>query len=98
MNCASPFLQMSFETTMQFCQEACKDRVADTMTSPASAIIVGQPVPVGTGMVSLLVDLEDEGPKKKVKKPEPPQFNFRFAELGAKTSEPEARGVRGRAM
>lgn len=79
VNCTSPFLQMSFETTMQFCQSACQDRVSDTMTSPASAIIVGQPAPVGTGMVSLLVDLEDEGPLVKKRAKAKPVNEFKFS-------------------
>jgi DNA-directed RNA polymerase I subunit RPA1 len=76
LHCTSPFLQMSYETTMQFCQEACKDRVTDTVSSPASAIILGQPAPVGTGMVSLLVDLEEEGPIEAKKKKKQPKFSF----------------------
>jgi len=74
VNCTSPFLQMSFETTMQFCQAACQDRVKDSMQSPASAIIVGQPAPLGTGMVNLMVDLDDMG--KKVKRTVARSFNF----------------------
>merc|ERR1719296_325904 len=54
---ASPFLQMSFETTMGFLTTACKESLSDSMASPASAIVVGQVPPVGTGSVSLLVDL-----------------------------------------
>jgi DNA-directed RNA polymerase I subunit RPA1 len=66
-NCTSPFLQMSYETCMQFCQAACQDRVDDLINSPASAIVVGRPAPVGTGMVSLISDLEQEAPRKKLK-------------------------------
>merc|ERR1739842_49456 len=54
---SSPFLQMSFETTMGFLTTACKESLPDHMVSPASAICVGQVPPVGTGSVSLLVDL-----------------------------------------
>jgi len=57
-HCTSPFLAMSYETTMQFCQAACQDRVSDTMSSPAANIVLGNPVPLGTGMVNLLVDLK----------------------------------------
>jgi len=54
----SPFLQMSYETTMEFLSQACKDRLADFIQSPASAIAVGQPPPVGTGAASVLADVD----------------------------------------
>lgn len=65
-NCTSPLLQMSYETTMQFCQSACQDKVTDHITSPASAIVIGKEVPVGTGIVNLVVDLEAEKPREKM--------------------------------
>eukprot|EP00927_Polykrikos_kofoidii_P066442 TRINITY_DN62040_c0_g1_i1.p1 TRINITY_DN62040_c0_g1~~TRINITY_DN62040_c0_g1_i1.p1 ORF type:complete len:1854 (-),score=353.52 TRINITY_DN62040_c0_g1_i1:34-4929(-) len=61
-NNTSPLQQMSFETTMQFMSMACKDAINDVMSSPASAIVVGQVPPVGTGMVSLLCDLQPTNP------------------------------------
>lgn len=77
VTCMSPFLQMSYETTMQFCQAACQDRVTDNMSSPAASIVVGQPAQLGTGMVTLLVDLEEEGPKRKKEKvTKVPSFSF----------------------
>mmetsp|Transcript_89860 Transcript_89860/g.155545 ORF Transcript_89860/g.155545 Transcript_89860/m.155545 type:complete len:1820 (-) Transcript_89860:78-5537(-) len=66
-DCTSPFLQMSYETTMQFCSTACKERISDALSTPASCLVVGQPPPVGTGMVNLLVDL-DKGFKHKERK------------------------------
>jgi len=65
---ASPLLQMSFETTMQFLTTACQDNIPDRMASPASAIVMGQVPPVGTGMVSLLVDLKPAVPRWKQKR------------------------------
>eukprot|EP00930_Biecheleria_cincta_P038847 TRINITY_DN26709_c0_g1_i1.p1 TRINITY_DN26709_c0_g1~~TRINITY_DN26709_c0_g1_i1.p1 ORF type:complete len:1908 (-),score=440.52 TRINITY_DN26709_c0_g1_i1:46-5769(-) len=68
LHCTSPLLQMSYETTMQFLSTACQEDLLDNMTSPASAIVLGQPPSVGTGMVSLLVDLDPADPPwKKVK-------------------------------
>jgi len=60
---ASPLLQMSYETTMQFLTMACTENVKDHMASPASSIVVGQVPKVGTGMVTLLCDLGTQGAK-----------------------------------
>lgn len=65
MNSTSPFLQMSFETTMNFMSAACQDRITDTVASPASAIAVGLPPRLGTGLVSLLMDLSPAVPTTK---------------------------------
>lgn len=66
-DCTSPFLQMSYETTMQFCSTACKEQITDVLSTPASCLVVGQPPPVGTGMVNLLVNL-DKGPQLQERK------------------------------
>ncbi|CAJ1461519.1 unnamed protein product, partial [Effrenium voratum] len=69
IHCPSPLLQMSYETTMQFLSTACQEGLLDNMTSPASAIVLGKPPEVGTGMVNLLVDLDPpEPPWKKQRK------------------------------
>lgn len=46
----SPFLQMSFETSMKFLTEACLRSAKDNLKSPASSISVGRMVNVGTGI------------------------------------------------
>jgi len=69
---SSPLQQMSFETTMQFMTTACQDGLPDSVASPASALVLGQLPPVGTGMVSLLVDLDPPMPKWKEKR----EFTF----------------------
>eukprot|EP00439_Symbiodinium_sp_Y106_P031844 s3363_g3.t2 len=65
VHCTSPLLQMSYETTMQFLSGACKEDLLDNMISPASAIVLGQPPAVGTGVVNLLVDLDPPDPPWK---------------------------------
>lgn len=65
MHSTSPLLQMTYETSGQYLAAACKDAVVDTMHSPASSIILGQPPAVGTGMVELLVDLSPQIPHFK---------------------------------
>jgi len=72
MSCSSPLQQMSYETTMQFMTKACQDGKVDNLASPSSAIVLGQLPPVGTGMVSLMVDLEPPAPMWKKSK------NFSF--------------------
>jgi len=69
---ASPFMNMSYETTMQFMSSAVQDRVPDKMASPSSALVVGAPPKVGTGMVQLLVDLSAEAKTERGRM----QFNF----------------------
>eukprot|EP00933_Yihiella_yeosuensis_P049462 TRINITY_DN4641_c1_g1_i1.p1 TRINITY_DN4641_c1_g1~~TRINITY_DN4641_c1_g1_i1.p1 ORF type:complete len:1148 (+),score=323.84 TRINITY_DN4641_c1_g1_i1:111-3446(+) len=64
----SPFLQMSYETTMQFLSSACQEDLLDHMKSPASSIVLGQPPQVGTGCVNLLVDLDPPDPPWKTKR------------------------------
>ncbi|KAJ1611319.1 putative DNA-directed RNA polymerase I [Cryptosporidium canis] len=46
----SPFLQMSFETSMKFLTEACLRNAEDNLKSPASSISVGRMANVGTGI------------------------------------------------
>jgi len=65
LHSTSPMLQMSYETTMQFLSSACQDRVVDTCASPASAISMGKTPTVGTGMVSVMMDLTAKAPTAK---------------------------------
>jgi len=53
---SSPFLKMSFETSMNFLSSACHDIQMDALKSPAAAIVVGKLVPVGTGVFDLVND------------------------------------------
>jgi len=64
---ASPLLQMSFETTMQFMSTACNEGLRDCLRSPASSIVMGQPPAVGTGIVSILVDLNQNAAGERSK-------------------------------
>lgn len=53
---SSPFLKMSFETSMNFLSAACHDIQIDSLKSPAAAIVVGKLVPVGTGVFDVIND------------------------------------------
>ncbi len=53
---SSPFLKMSFETSMNFLSAACHDLQMDPLKSPAAAIVVGKLVPVGTGVFDVIND------------------------------------------
>ncbi|KAL7068203.1 putative DNA-directed RNA polymerase I largest subunit [Cryptosporidium serpentis] len=46
----SPFLQMSFETSIKFLADACSRGAIDSLKSPASSISVGKICSVGTGL------------------------------------------------
>ena len=48
-NVASPFLKMTFETTVQYLKNATLIGETDELISPASRIVLGQPVALGTG-------------------------------------------------
>lgn len=50
---SSPFLQMSFETTMDFLTTACTENATDSLTTPSSSIVLGQVVKCGTGAFEL---------------------------------------------
>eukprot|EP00917_Polyrhabdina_sp_WS-2016_P030709 GHVP01065490.1.p1 GENE.GHVP01065490.1~~GHVP01065490.1.p1 ORF type:complete len:1923 (+),score=368.52 GHVP01065490.1:822-5771(+) len=57
---SSPFLQMSYETSMGFLSSAVERRAIDNLNSPAGAIIAGRPVPVGSGLCRIFSRLETE--------------------------------------
>ena len=48
-NVASPFLKMTFETTVQYLKNATLIGETDELISPAARIVMGQPVALGTG-------------------------------------------------
>ena len=50
----SPFLKMSFETSMNFMTDACLHGENDDLKSPSSRIVMGQVVNGGTGSIQLL--------------------------------------------
>lgn len=56
-SCPSPLLKMSFETSAHFLKDAAMRGASDAMTSAAARIVLGQPVGLGTGHVSVHVDL-----------------------------------------
>lgn len=51
----SPFLKMSFETSVGFLTEAATYREVDKCRTPSSQIVLGQPPTVGTGICDLLM-------------------------------------------
>lgn len=54
----SPFLKISFETAASFLVSATLHGEVDPLTSPASRIVLGKPVGVGTGSLDLIQSLE----------------------------------------
>jgi len=86
---ASPLLQMSYETSCQFLTAACKDGIRDNVQSPASALIVGQTPCLGTGMVSLVAELNKPPPAWK----QAPEFRLPKEALRPR-AEPEAKNRR----
>jgi len=55
--CASPYLQMSFETTCGFLNKAAQEGLVDNMESSSSRIVLGSVPKVGTGCFDLMVPL-----------------------------------------
>ena len=53
----SPLLKASFEMTMAFLSNASLFQEADDFTSPSANIVVGRPVPTGTGATTLHMPL-----------------------------------------
>lgn len=52
----SPFLRMTFETSVKFITEAAMRCSVDSCRTPSSRIIIGQCPEVGTGVCELLMD------------------------------------------
>ncbi|MBS1890048.1 MAG: hypothetical protein JST59_02045 [Actinobacteria bacterium] len=57
----SPFLKMSFETSVNFLTMAACHREVDTCRTPSSQIVLGQPPTIGTGVFDLLMDMKFRG-------------------------------------
>jgi len=53
----SPFLRMSFETTVAFLKRAAISGDHDTMNSPSARIVVGRPIKIGTNVVDIIAPL-----------------------------------------
>lgn len=53
---ASPFLRMTFETSVKFITDAALRCQTDKCKTPSSKIILGQPPLIGTGLCDLLMD------------------------------------------
>eukprot|EP01070_Trichotokara_eunicae_P001425 Trichotokara_eunicae@DN1874_c0_g1_i1.p1 len=60
----SPFLQMSFETSMRFLTDAVERGAIDDLRTPAGAIVVGKQTIVGTGMSRVLTSLSVASKKR----------------------------------
>ncbi|KAK6587548.1 RNA polymerase A beta A subunit [Cryptosporidium xiaoi] len=56
----SPFLQMSFETSLKFLTEACLRNASDNLKSPAGCISVGGMTRIGTGISRTLTEFNVE--------------------------------------
>lgn len=54
---ASPFLKVTFETAAHFLTDATLKGSTDDLASPASRIVAGRVVGVGTGACDLIQDL-----------------------------------------
>ena len=50
----SPFLKMSFETSMKFLIDACTQGASDTMTTASGNIVVGEKMKNGTGAFQIM--------------------------------------------
>lgn len=54
----SPFLKVTFETAAAFLVSSTLHGDVDTLTSPASRIVLGEPVAMGTGSLDLIQRLD----------------------------------------
>ena len=57
---ASPFLKVTFETAATFLMDATLKGQKDDLASPASRIVAGRVVDVGTGCMELIQQLKLE--------------------------------------
>jgi DNA-directed RNA polymerase I subunit RPA1 len=53
---ASPFLRMTFETSVKFITDSALRCETDKCKTPSSKIILGQPPLIGTGICDLFMD------------------------------------------
>jgi len=51
-------IQMSFETTATFLEQATVAGDTDDMRSPSACIVLGKPVPTGTGCFDVMQPLQ----------------------------------------
>lgn len=51
---SSPFLKMSYETTMKYLVNSAQAMENDDMSAPSSAVVLGQVPRVGTGMFDII--------------------------------------------
>ena len=58
---ASPLLKMSFETSVAFLRDAAVRGACDHLSAAAARIVMGQPVSLGTGAVSLNMQVLSAG-------------------------------------
>jgi len=64
--CSSPFLKMSYETTMKYLVSSAQTMGHDDMSAPSSAVVMGQIPRLGTGMFDVFHDsFPDSGQKAK---------------------------------
>lgn len=56
----SPFLKISFETASQFLTNATLHGLSDDLSSPASRIVLGQVVGLGTGCPGIVQHLKND--------------------------------------
>ncbi len=54
----SPFLKMSFETSVHFLTSAASSRQMDKCKTPSSQIVLGLNPSIGTGVFDLMMDLK----------------------------------------
>jgi DNA-directed RNA polymerase I subunit RPA1 len=53
---SSPFLKMSYETTMKYLVSSAQAMERDDMSAPSSAVVLGQVPRLGTGMFDILME------------------------------------------
>lgn len=59
-NSASPFQQMSFESSLTFLKGSLVQGKQDHLQNPSSSLMVGKPCNTGTGSFSLLAKLQTQ--------------------------------------
>jgi len=64
-NNPSPFLKMSYETSISFLTEAIVSGQHEEAKSPSSQLVLGLPVKVGTGSFELRHNWKADAPKRK---------------------------------
>jgi hypothetical protein len=62
----SPFMKMSFETTVGFLKDAVLERDWDDLTNPSARIVVGRLGKLGTGAFDVLAPVRVVDPLKEV--------------------------------